>query len=86
MAPDHEAERRKQLRTKIIGYLRRYPLAGDTLQGIVASWLPARGWEDAPDLIADVVATMVAARELEARRLPDGHVLYVRGPALEPRR
>jgi hypothetical protein len=86
LAADHESERKARLRAKIVGHLRRSPLAGDTLEGIVASWLPVREWEDAPDLIADVVQTMLAAGELAARPLPDGRILYVRGPALSSRR
>jgi hypothetical protein len=83
VADDFEAERRARLRAAIRRHLQRFPLAGDTRDGIVASWLPPRGYEDAPQLIDAVLAAMVAASELAPRHLPGGRVLYVRGPALE---
>ena len=85
MCDNHDAERKAQLRTAIRLHLERYPLAGDTPEGIVACWLPARGYEDAPQFIGDVVGAMVADNELVAHHLPDGRVLYVRGPMLSAR-
>jgi len=82
VSDDHEAERTARVRAAICAHLQRYPLAGDTPGGIVASWLPARGYEDAPHLIEAVLRIMVAAGELVPRQLPGGRVLYVRGPAL----
>jgi hypothetical protein len=82
VADDHEAERIEKLRAAIRAYLGRSPHAGDTAEGIVASWLPQRGYEDALQWIDDVIAVMVSAGELTPRLLPDGRVLYVRGPAL----
>ncbi len=71
-----------RLRIAIVRYLADHPLAGDTADGIATRWVPVCGYEDAPHHIDDVVATMVAAGELAPRPLPDGRVLYVRGPAL----
>jgi hypothetical protein len=79
---DRDEESRAQLRAAIIRYLQRYPLAGDTPEGIATCWVPPRGYEDAPRVIGDVVETMVAAGELAPRHLPDGRLLYVRGAAL----
>jgi hypothetical protein len=84
VADDLDEPRREALRRGIIQYLRLHPLAGDTPEGIVSHWLPATGYEDASELIEEVAALMVAAGELAARALPDGGVLYVRGPALRP--
>jgi hypothetical protein len=85
VAYDRDAERKAHLRGAIIGHLRRYPLAGDTPEGIVSCWLPARGCEDARQFITEVVEAMVLACELASRPLPDGQTLYTRGPALAPR-
>jgi hypothetical protein len=79
---DHDAQRRAHLRRALILHLRRYPLAGDTAEGIVSCWLPPQGCYDAPAFINDVVKTMLAAGELASRSLPDGRVYYTRGPAL----
>jgi hypothetical protein len=79
---DHDAERRAHLRTAIVRYLQKHPLAGDTPEGIVPCWLSRDGYEDAPLYIEEVLEAMVVAGELAVRRLPDGGVLYVRGPAL----
>ena len=84
-ADDHDAEREVGLRAAIIRHLQRYPLAGDTPEGMVVSWLPSPGFACAPHVIDAVVATMVAAGELAPRELPDGRVLYVRGPTLSTR-
>lgn len=82
MGHDHDAQRKALLRRAIILHLRRYPLAGDTAEGIVSCWLPAHGYYDASVFIDDVVKTMVAAGELASQPLPDGRVYYTRGPAL----
>jgi len=54
-------------------------MAADTADGILACWLPSRGFEDAPDRIEAVLAQMVAQRLLTVRHLPDGVMLYSRG-------
>ncbi len=82
MAHDHDAQRRALIRNALAVHLRRHPFAGDTPEGIVACWLPPGGFEDAPQLIDDVIKAMVAAGELATRPLPDGGILYVRGPGL----
>ena len=82
VADERDASRAERLRDAIRQHLARYPLAGDTPGGIVANWLPRRGFEDAPRLIDVVVAAMVQAGELVPRPLPGGRQLYVRGPAL----
>jgi hypothetical protein len=75
---ENPAEISVRVRSAIIDHLRRYPLAGDTLEGIVSCWLPSRYRDKA----AQVVESMVLAGELALRPLPDGRALYVRGPAL----
>jgi hypothetical protein len=84
VADDQVVERMALVCAAIRAHLQRYPLAGDTPAGMVANWLPARGYEDAPQLIDAVVRMMVAAGELAPHQLPDGGLLYVRGPASPP--
>ena len=82
MSDDHDTEREAQVRGAIIEHLLRFPQAGDTSHGIVSCWLPSSGYDDALHIIGNVIETMVAAGELTARNLPDGRILFVRGPKL----
>jgi hypothetical protein len=70
------ASRKKALCKAIQRYLVRHPFAADTAQGIVASWLPARGFESAAEHIADALEELVAEEWLRPYPLPDGNVLY----------
>lgn len=54
----------------------RYPFAADTAKGIVAAWLPERGFEDASEHISEALAELVAEEWLRPYPLPDGNVLY----------
>lgn len=63
----------------ILRYIKKQPLAADTVEGILACWLPRTGFEDAPEHIAAVLEDMVERHQLQARQLPDGNVLYVCG-------
>jgi len=58
-------------------HLAKHPHAADTADGILASWLPARGFEDAPEHLAAALEALLAEGWLRAHRLPDGNVLYV---------
>jgi hypothetical protein len=82
VATDRDAQRKVRLREAIAAYLLRHPLAGDTREGILACWLPDRGYEDAGAHLDDVLEAMLDANELVARELPARQVLYVRGPKL----
>ena len=80
LAEDDEAgdvESRARVRMTIMRHLRRHPLAGDTADGILSCWLS--GSVDAVRVIDEVIASMVAAGELTAQRLPDGRWFYRRG-------
>jgi len=79
-----DAAQRARIREAILQYVHRYPLAADTADGILACWLPHTGFEDAPDHITAVLDEMVANRWLQARRLPDGQILFhMRGEATD---
>lgn len=80
MARD-DATRNTRLSEAILSHIRKHPRAADTADGILACWLPRRGFENAPDYIAAVLDDMVAKHWLQTRQLPDGKMLYVRGDA-----
>ena len=82
MADDPDAEPKARLRAALVEHLRRNPFAGDTPEGMVACWIPRHGYDDAVQFIGEVVQTMTAAQELAATILPDGRILYMRGPAI----
>lgn len=71
--------------TRLYAAIRRHlalhPHAADTAEGIVSSWLPARGFEDAAEHIEAALDALVTERRLRRVRLPDGNVLYVAGVA-----
>lgn len=71
------ASHRKALCKAIQRHLASYPFAADTAQGIVASWLPPGGIEDAAEHIAEALEDLVAEQWLRPYLLPDGNVLYV---------
>ena len=69
-----------KLCTAIQRHLAIHPHAADTVQGILACWLPPAGFEDAADHIHAALAALVAAQWLRAHPLLDGNVLYVANP------
>ena len=80
--PDDEAARRTRLCEAILQHLRIHPLAADTAEGIVSSWLPAgAGLADAAAHIDTVLQDMTQKRLLRAYPLPGGRVLYTKGAA-----
>jgi hypothetical protein len=58
-------------------HLAAHPHAADTAAGIVASWLPAHGFEDAAEHIDAALDALVAEGVLHRHCLPDGNFLYV---------
>jgi len=84
MPIDHDADRKTRPREAIAAHLESHPRAGATPEGIIASWLPARGYEDAILHIGEVLDAMVKSGELVARPLPDGVTLYVSAGTTSP--
>lgn len=78
---DPAAAIRARIRAAIVGHLKRYPLAGDTTEGMIACWMPF-GHAEALRFVEEVVESMVASGELVAQHLPDGRILYKRGPSI----
>jgi hypothetical protein len=72
-----DAARKAQLREAILNYVREHALAADTVDGILACWLPDKSFEDAAEHIDAVLETLVAEQHLRPYPLPDGNVLYV---------
>jgi|KBSMisStandDraft_5_1062788.scaffolds.fasta_scaffold326049_2 hypothetical protein len=60
----------------LIAYLQSHPHAADTLDGIVAWWLPLQRYEIGRTRIAGVLSAMVEAGTLRREVLPDGDALY----------
>lgn len=79
--PDDEAARRARLCEAILQHLRIHPLAADTAEGIVSSWLPGTGFADAAAHIDTVLQDMTQKRLLRTYPLPGGRVLYTKGAA-----
>jgi hypothetical protein len=82
LVPDDSAAAAKaRIRAAIIRHLQQYPLAGDTTDGMIACWMPLEGGE-ALRFVEEVVDSMIASGELVAQQLPDGRILYKRGPRI----
>lgn len=79
MVAQNDASKRARIRKAILRYGHRYPLAADTVGGIVTRWLPRTGFEWAPDHIAEALAELVADGSLRTRPLPDGKILFCVG-------
>lgn len=75
VCPNHDLQWEK-LRDAILIYLRSTPSAADTVEGVLACWLPKAGFEDAPSIIEDVLAHLIQDGFLAKRALSDGRVLY----------
>ncbi len=78
---DPPAESKARIRAAIIRHLTRYPLAGDTTEGMITCWMPLERGE-ALRFVEEVVNSMVVSGELLAQQLPDGRILYKRGPRI----
>lgn len=81
MADDQDAVSKARLRAALVVHLQRYPLAADTTEGMATCWIEQRS-NDTLRFIEEVIVAMIDAGELMAQRLPDGRVLYRRGPGL----
>jgi hypothetical protein len=78
----NDALQRARIHKAVLRYVHKYPLAADTVEGVVTRWLPRAGFECAPDHIDQVLEEMVADGLLQTRLLPDGKILFcVRGKA-----
>jgi hypothetical protein len=71
-----DASAAREIEQAVIAYLNNHPQAADTLDGIVAWWLPRQRYETARERIASVVDGLVDAGVLRCKALPDGGGLY----------
>ena len=67
---------KEKLCTAIKRHLASHPFAADTAEGIVASWLPPQGFEQAAAHITAALEELVTERWLRPNLLPDGNFLY----------
>jgi hypothetical protein len=72
---EHYAIKRR-VRRAIVEHVRWNPEVSDTAAGIVQWWLPPAGFEQAVDVIDEVLDELVDAGILRKRRFPDGGVVY----------
>ena len=60
---------------RITDYVRRYPKAADTCEGIARWWLSPEPWIDLR-CVQNALDYLVSIDCLQARRLPSGDLLY----------
>jgi hypothetical protein len=69
-------DNRVEIEKTVVTYLGNHPLAADTLDGIVAWWLPQQRYETARTRIEQALVHLVEVGVLRCDRLPDGAELY----------
>ena len=82
MDPGQTDYRKVRVGETVLRHLEANPGAGDTLTGILISWLRERRIETTAEELAEVLADFVDAQLLKEVLLPDGNTLYVRGQAV----
>lgn len=65
----------------IEAHLAAYPLAADSLDGVMRWWLGTRGIHATAAEVEQALNALVAGRRLRQTRLADGTVLYAHRPA-----
>ena len=65
-----------EIEQTVIAYLGEHPLAADTLDGIVAWWLPLQRYEIGKTRIETALTHLVGAGILRGDALPGGATLY----------
>ncbi|QNH14590.1 MULTISPECIES: hypothetical protein [unclassified Xanthomonas] len=73
-----------EITATLLSYLQNHPQAADTLQGIVAWWLPQQRYIAASARIEAVLHRLVDTGALHRHALPDGAVLYSLHAAQRP--
>ena len=66
----------REIEMTVVGYLRSHPEAADTLDGIVAWWLPLQRYALEKARIEAALTRLVDAGVLRRDPLPDGEKLY----------
>ncbi|NLF55244.1 MAG: hypothetical protein GX576_12765 [Thauera phenolivorans] len=64
----------------IEAYFARHPDAADSAEGIASWWLAGAGIEARADEVRNALAILAERGTVVARRMPDGRLIYVRGP------
>lgn len=68
----------RRLACEISRYLEERPDAVDTAEGILRWWLAPRGVETTREILRRALDTLVDARVIERRELPDGRSVFGR--------
>jgi hypothetical protein len=71
-----DGESKTEIKHAVISYLANHQQAADTLDGIVAWWLPLQRYETARARVEAVLNELVVSGILRRDRLPDGAALY----------
>jgi len=64
----------------IEAYFARHPDAADSAEGIASWWLAGAGIEARADEVLGALAVLAERGTVVARRMPDGRLIYLRGP------
>jgi hypothetical protein len=76
-----------EIEDAMMNYLRKHPDAADTLDGIVAWWLPLQRFETIKVRVESALAHLVEKGLLNREQLPDGSQLYaLKKPSVKSRR
>ena len=65
----------QRIREEILGYLARFPRAGDTLPGVARWWLQATA-DAPPELVQAALDRLVTAGHMTRTQGPDGNLHY----------
>lgn len=65
-----------EIAAEILRYLERNPYAADSLAGITTWWLSSVHSIDSSEKIKLILDDLVAKRQLVARKMSDGEILY----------
>jgi len=68
--------KREQISKMICSYLRKHPVAEDTLEGIAEWWLEAEKIETSVDEVADALESLVQEGIVSVRKTQSGINLY----------
>jgi hypothetical protein len=69
---------------EVLAYLAKRPNAADTLEGVLAWWLPRQRYETERDKIEQALEGLAAGGFIEKTRIVDGTVLYSRARTRDP--
>ncbi len=70
-------DKAEQVSKMILDYIRKYPDAGDTLEGIARWWLQTERIESSLDQVADALEDLMQKGVITSHTVQGGPVLYM---------